>query len=155
MFDKNFHDPEITLVGKCHTCNEQILYGLEFCPKCGIKIVHEDMEISVVNNFLLTQAVSSANSIRTLNVGVHFFLGTSILRFLIDYSFWFDVVTSLTWFIPLFVIMRWFLRHGRWESNDVEYLTSRKEMKKSFWLWLAAHAVNCLLIGMDGWDRIE
>jgi hypothetical protein len=154
MFDRNFLDPEISLVGKCHTCNEQILYVQEFCPQCGIKIDHEDMAPSVVNNFLITQAISSANTIRTLNIGVHLFLGVSVLRLMIDFPLWYDVVTSLSGAIPLIIIPRWFLWHGRWETRDKEYLIARKEMKKSFWLWLAANAVNSVLISMGGRVKI-
>jgi hypothetical protein len=154
MFDRNFLDPEISLVGKCHTCNEQILFEQEFCPQCGIKIDHEDMALSVVNNFLITQAISSANTIRTLNVGVHFFLGASVIRLMIDFPLWYDVVTSLSGALALIIIPRWFRRHGRWVTHDEEYLTARKEMKKSFWLWLAANAVNGVLIGLGGLVQI-
>jgi hypothetical protein len=155
MLDRDFLDPEISLIGKCHTCNEQILFGQEFCPECGIRIDHEDIAPSVVNNFLLTQAVSSANTIRTFDVGVHFCLGTSILRFLIDFPLWFDVVTSLGWVAPFIIIWIWFRRHGNWETRDVEYLTARKGMKKSIWLWLAANTVNGVLIGVGGLVKIE
>jgi hypothetical protein len=154
MFDRNFLDPEISLVGKCHTCNEQILFDLEFCPQCGIKIDHEDMAVSVVNNFLLTQAISSANTIRTLNVAVHFILGVSVIRLMIDFPLWYNVVTSLSGAIPLIIIPRWFRRHGRWETHDKEYLAARKEMKKSFWLWLSANAVNGVFIGFGGLVKI-
>jgi len=154
MFDRNFLDPEISLVGKCHTCNEQILFEHEFCPQCGIKIDHEDMAPSVVNNFLITQAISSANTIRTFDIGVYIFLGASVIRFMIDFPLWYCVVTSLSGAMPLIIILRWFHRHGRWETRDGEYLTARKEMKKSLWLWLAANAVNGVLIGVGGLVKI-
>jgi hypothetical protein len=154
MFDRNFLDPEISLVGKCHTCNEQILFDQEFCPKCGIKIDHEDMAPSVVNNFLITQAISSANTIRTLNVGIYFFSGVSVIRLMIDFPLWYGVVTSLSGAIPLVIIPRWFRRHGIWETHDKEYLAARKEMKKSFWMWLAANAINGVLIGLGGIVKI-
>jgi len=154
MLDRNFLDPEISLVGKCHTCNEQILFEQEFCPQCGIKIDHEDMAVGVVNNFLLTQAVSSANTIRTLDVGAYIFLGASVFRFMFDFPLWFDVVTSLFWVTPMIIIGRWFRRHGNWETRDGEYLTARKAMKKSFWLWLAANAFNGVLIGVGGLVKI-
>ena len=148
MLERNFLDPKISLTGKCHTCNEQILFLQEFCPQCGIKIVHEDMMPSVVNNFLLTQAVSSANSIRTLDAGVYLFLGTSVIRYMSDYPLWFDVATSLFWVVPLIIITRWFRQHGKWETRDGEYLAARTEMKKSFWLWLSANAFNGVVIGI-------
>src|SRR5262249_34390119 len=108
MFDRNFLDPELSLAGKCHTCNEQILFEQEFCPQCGINIDHEHMAVGVVNNFLLTQAVSSANTIRTLDVGAYIFLGASVFRFMLDFPLWFDVVTSLFWVTPMIIIGRWF-----------------------------------------------
>jgi hypothetical protein len=154
MLDRNFLDPEISLIGKCHTCNEQILFGQEFCPQCGIKIDHEDIVPSVVNNFLLTQAISSANTIRTFDVGVYIFLGVSLIRFMIDFPLWYDVVTSLSGVIPMIIIARWLLRHGNWETRDVEYLTARKGMKKSSWLWLAANSVNGAFIGVGGLIKI-
>jgi len=154
MLDRNFLDPEISLVGKCHTCNEQILFEQEFCPQCGIKIDNEDMVVGVVNNFLLTQAVSSANTIRTVDVAAYMFLGVSVFRFMFDFPLWFDVVTSLFWVTPMITIGRWFRRHGNWETRDGEYLTARKAMKKSFWLWLAANAFNSVLIGVGGLVKI-
>jgi hypothetical protein len=154
MLDRNFIDPEISLIGQCHTCNERILFGQERCPQCGIKIDHDDMAPSVVNNFLLTQAVSSANTIRTFDLGVYMFLGTSFSRFIIDFPLWFDVGTSLFWVIPMIIIGMWFRRHGNWETRDREYLDARTGMKKSFWRWLAANALNGVFIGAGGLVKI-
>ncbi|MBO0724688.1 MAG: hypothetical protein J2P52_03730 [Blastocatellia bacterium] len=154
MLDRNLLDPEISLIGKCHTCSEQILFEQEFCPHCGIKIDHDDIAPSVVNNFLLTQAVSSANTIRTFDVAVYIFLGQSLIRFMIDFPLWYDVVTSLFGIIPIIIIGRWFRRHGNWETRDGDYLTARKKLKKSFWLWLAANAFNGALIGVGGLIKI-
>lgn len=146
MEDKNFLDPEVSLSGNCHTCNEPILFAQEHCPYCGIKLDHEDMVPNVINHFLIDQAITSANSVLTFDVGVYIFLGTSLLRFLIGFPMWFSLATSLAWVLPFLIVIKWFRRHGKWDSRDEEYLSKRKQMKHSFWLWLAAHFFNAIII---------
>ncbi|MBS1811646.1 MAG: hypothetical protein JST84_26025 [Acidobacteria bacterium] len=151
LADKNFLDPEIAWAGNCHTCQQLISLAAENCPYCGIKIEMDDIFVSSVNHVLLTQAISSANAIRTYDGGVYIFLAVSVMRFLIDvmsYTFplWFAIATSIVWLAPLFLIGKWYQRHGKWDSDDAEYLFVQKELERSFLLWLVLHLFNGILI---------
>jgi hypothetical protein len=154
MMDKNILDPEITLIAQCHTCNEKIIYGIEKCPYCGIMIDYDDIIPSIVNNFVIAQAISSANTIRTFDMAVIFFLGTSLIRYIIDYPTWIDIVMSALWVMPLIIITRWHFKHGRWESADPDYLLSKKQMKWAFKLWLVANAFNIIVIWVGGLYKV-
>ena len=150
MQDKNFLEPEITLTGECHTCGEPIIYGREHCLNCGIEIDHDELAPSVINHFVITQACSAANSIRTFDVAVFIFLGHAILRAVIqsilNYPLWIDILASAFWVLPVLTITRWFRRHGNWDSQDQDYLFARKEMKSALWLWVAANIINGIVI---------
>lgn len=149
--DKNFLDPEIAWAGNCHTCQQLISLAAENCPHCGIKIEPDDMFVSTVNHVLLTRAISSANAIRTFDGGVYIFLGVSVMRLMFDlmsfpFPLWLEIITSIVWLAPLFLISKWYQWHGKWDSRDAEYLSAHKELKRSFVLWLVVHLFNGVLI---------
>jgi hypothetical protein len=146
MRNNDFLEPEITLVANCHTCGEMVRFGLEKCANCGITLDQEEIFPSVIVNFVITQACSSANSIRTLDVGVLLFLGVSLMRYVIDYPLWFNLIASVFWLGPLVMILRWFHKHGRWNIADQEYEFAKKEMREGLRLWLAAHIFNAIII---------
>jgi len=139
-------EPEITPYGNCPRCREMVLFGSTHCAYCGLELDQEEIFPSVVANFVITQAISSANSIRTLDIGVIFFIGAIIIRRLMDCGLWFDLGTSLFWLAPLWVIVRWYFKHGRWESDDEEYNFAKKEMRAVFLLWAGAHFFNAIVI---------
>jgi hypothetical protein len=149
--DKNFLEPDLSLVGNCHTCQQLISLYAEICPHCGIKIEADDIFVSTINNALLTQAISSANAIRTWNSGTYILLIVGVMRLMFDvmsfpWPLWFEIATSIVWMAPLLLIRKWFQRHGKWDSRDTEYLSAHKEMKRSFLLWVVVHILNGVLI---------
>lgn len=62
-----------------------------------------------------------------------------------------DILSSAVCGMPLVIIIRWYVKHGRWESADPDYLLARKHMKWAFKLWLVANAFNIIvvLVGSD------
>jgi hypothetical protein len=142
----DFLDPPITPYGKCHTCGEKILFGTERCPNCGIEIDYDEVFPSVYNYFVITQAISSANNLRTLDIGVVLLIGVSLIRFVFDYGLWFTLITGMPWLLPLFRIIQWFWRHGNWECSDSEYVEARERMQWSLKLWAAANVFNAIVI---------
>lgn len=153
--DKDFLEPAITLTAQCHTCNEKVVFGMEKCPHCGITIDQDAVVPSVVNHFLITQAVSSANTIRAFNPAVIFFIVSSLARFIADMPTWLDIAMSVFWLTPLLTIILWNTRHGKWDSVDFDYLFSQKEIKGSFRLWLAANVFNAIVIINDGLIKLD
>src|SRR5262245_60021029 len=146
MIKKDFLDPKVTPIANCHTCGEMVQFGLEKCPNCGIVLDQEDIYPSVVVNFIITQAISSANSIRTFDVAVFFSLGVSLLRLGLEMPFWYNVVTCIPWLFPLIIIIRWFFKHGRWPITDGEYELAKKEMRSGFGLWLVVNGFNLIVL---------
>jgi hypothetical protein len=160
MRKNDFLEPDITLVADCHTCGEMVRFGLVRCPTCGMLLDLEEIFPSAVVNFLITQACSSANSIRTFDVAIFFFLGVSASLYLYSLFFnellWFHValnaVLSVVWLLPVTLVGRWFYKHGRWRISDPEYEFAKKEMRAGLKLWLAAHIFNAIVI-YAGWVR--
>ena len=141
-----FLNPSITPFGKCHTCGEKILFGTERCPNCGIEIDHDAVFPSTFNYVVITQAISSANNFRTLDIGVILLIVVSLIRFVFDYGLWFTLITSLPWLLILLRVDHWFRRHGRWDCADPEYLEARERMKWSRRYWAAANFFNVIVI---------
>ncbi len=152
--DKNLLAPEITVTAKCHTCQETILYGLENCPYCEIRLDHEELAVSAINTFVINQAISSANTIKTFDPAAPLFLLLVLLRVLIDLPTWYELVCSVAWLFPLLIISAWFIKHSRWDSNDEDFLAARKAMKSSFKVWLALNVLSLIVfLFSDGWIK--
>lgn len=145
--DNDFLKPKITPIANCHTCGEKVRFGFEKCPGCGIELDQEELFPSVIRNFVLTQAVSSSNSIRTLDPAAALFLGTAVIRYFSpDYPLWLNMATTILWFGPPVLIIRWFYKHGRWEIDDPEYKHARREMWAGLRLWTVSHIFNAIVI---------
>ena len=142
----DFLDPPITPFGNCHTCGETVVFGIRQCPHCGIEIDHDDIFPSVYNYFVIAQAISSANNLRTLDASIVVLIGVSLTSLVFDYGLWFTLITGLTWVIPLIRIIRWFRRHGNWECSDHEYQEARERMRWSLKLWIAASIFSAIVI---------
>lgn len=146
MLDKDFHDPAVTAFAKCYTCGASVRYGLARCPRCEIELDQERLLPSAFNHYVITQAVSAANSIRTYDFAVYFSIGASLIQLFSDTHPLLGTVASVAWLGALGLIIYWFVQHGRWDSDDEDYLRARAEMKKSFLLWLAANFFNLAVI---------
>ncbi|HKX29693.1 MAG TPA: hypothetical protein VJ302_18530 [Blastocatellia bacterium] len=139
-------EPEITLCGNCPGCRELILLGTEKCRYCGLELDQEQLYQSAIRNFVITQAISSANTIRTFDLAVFFFLGCTAILYLGDYGIRFEILATSCWLSPLVLIARWYFKHGRWPTDDEEYQRSKKEMRSGFFLWTATHFLNAMAI---------
>src|SRR5262245_20617839 len=102
--DRNFLDPEITPTAKCHTCGEVILWGIDKCSYCGIELDQQEMFINAVNSFVITQACSSANTIRASDPAAAIFLLSIMTRVIFEWPLWFDIAMSLVWLLPILMI---------------------------------------------------
>ena len=152
--NNNLLTPEITITAQCHTCRETILYGLEDCPYCGIKLDHEELAIGAINTFVINQAISSANTIKTFDPAAPLLLLVILFRALIDLPTWYELICSVVWLFPLLAISGWFVKHGRWDSNDEDFWAAKTAMKSSFKVWLAVNALSFIvLLFSDGWVK--
>lgn len=146
-FDKNILSPDITATARCHACNEVVLYERTQCPYCGVNLDPQKMQASANESHAINQAVSSANTIRTFNPAAFLLLiiwvfsafmsdrpSGSMIRS--DFT-----LTAMAAF-ALGVVIVWFVKHGRWPSAEPDYQDAKKEMRKSFALWLGMNVVN-------------
>jgi len=141
-------NPKITLIADCHTCGEKLLYGQEKCPYCGILLDQEEIFPSVILNFVITQAVSSANTIRTFDFAVLFLLGVGVYNSFLNEEFLLRIqlITSAVYLYPIILILRWFYKYRMLSSSDPDFNFSKKEMRSCLLLWIGAHFLNGLLI---------
>src|SRR5215510_14276859 len=116
--NNDFLTPAITPYADCHTCRELVRLGTVTCPHCGIKLDQEEIFPSAAINFVISQACSAANNIRTLDPAVLIFLGVLLLRYFSAYPLWLNIAISAVWLGPLVIILRWFHKHGRWRISD-------------------------------------
>lgn len=141
-------EPEVTATGNCHSCNELVQLGTPKCPYCGTLLDKQRMLASAKENFRITQAVSSANTIRTFKPAAYLFIIVAIGRLLLDYSVRHNLFISVMWFLPVLTIVGWFFKHGGRNSTDQDYLESRKKMKADLLLWLAINILNWITLAV-------
>jgi len=150
--DKNILNPDITVTARCYACNEVMLYGREQCPYCGIKLDQEKMRISAMHNFVIDQAISSANTIRAFNPAAVLFLIVSMIN---PYLSWtgspirFDFAFTTICISAVLLVGGWLGKHERRQSTEPEYQEAKKAVKKSFNLWLVANIVNIVVLIVD------
>ncbi|MCI0389710.1 MAG: zinc ribbon domain-containing protein [Acidobacteria bacterium] len=154
MKNNNLLEPEITLTANCHNCGEIVTYGQVKCPYCDILLDQEEIFPSVVKNFVITQAVSAANNLRSFDVAVLIFLVVSVYISFFTELLWLHIVFSIVWLIPLLLIGGWFAKHGKWVTPDPDYEFSKKEMRAGLKLWLGAHFFNGVIIYI-GWMKLK
>jgi hypothetical protein len=118
---------------------------LEKCPYCGIEIDYDDILPSIYNRFVITQAISSANNLQTLDAGALIFAVSAALGYFSDLWLWYRLLTIAPAPLFLLICLGWFAKHGRWDSNDPDYLAARQKMKKSLRYWALANVFILLL----------
>ncbi|MGH9800626.1 MAG: hypothetical protein ACRD82_09700, partial [Blastocatellia bacterium] len=86
LIQREILDPEITATGNCQSCNELVQLGTAECPYCGTLLDQQHMLDSAKANFAITQAISSANTIRTFKPAAYLLILIAIGRFATAYS---------------------------------------------------------------------
>lgn len=141
FFHKDVLEPKITVMGNCPSCGEFVRWGLAQCPQCETLLDKEQMLKSAQEHFRITQAVSSANTIRTFRPAAYIFIAIAVGNFLLASR---SIAIWLVCFFPLVAVIRWFFKHGRWYSANEDYLEAKKKMKSDLLLWLALNFLNLI-----------
>jgi hypothetical protein len=151
---KDFLDPKINVFGRCSVCrelvslkyeNNQWVLAKDKCSHCGAILDSDEVLRSAYNNFVITQAISSANNFWASDYALIVFAAQMIIRSFIALPFSLFVFTSFVGVAFLFGVVQWFFKHGRWDTNDEEYLDAKKKMRWSFLLWSSANVLNLIL----------
>ena len=142
--DAPFTNPRVTPFIKCSCCARLIECHSAFCPYCREEIDSRYAELSRLVVVYQTAAVSSANTIKTAELGAALIFVASFI------GFWFTpsliIANLLTPIISVVAVGVWFYRFGRFRLNDDEYLKAWRDMRKSLTLWLALIGVQILAV---------
>lgn len=168
-FENRFLDPSVHLFSKCPNCEKLIpikTKGEEFytedknCQNCGFEFNSYELLQNLAINTIVTQAVSSANSITGFDLAVVIFIPLIIfLLFIfplfapvfvfIKIAFLFNISVN---FLPVIICIRWLLKFGRWQFEDEEFTESKKKVKSTLFLWVVAHIFSMILYLYKFWS---
>ena len=142
--DAPFTNPRVTPFIDCPSCKRLIECNAAFCPYCREEIDPQYAEISKLFNVYQTAAISSANTIKTAEMGAAIVMAASFI------GFWFVptlmIINVLTSVMSIAAIGVWFYRFGRIRLNDEEYRNARRDMRKSLTIWLVLICVQILAV---------
>lgn len=150
MRDFISNNPPVVPFVECPNCRELMEPDVSQCPRCREEIDPEYAFVSAVVVHHNTQAISVAKTISTLDAFIPLALIGTFLIYAID---WYSasrprIPTGLLFWpaIPLFAIIHWYFRYGRFQAGDDEYLEARREMRRSFMFWFVFLIVDVLLL---------
>ncbi len=132
---ENLYEPDTPTI-TCPACGETLLYGVKSCRFCQHAINPVYAKKSVAAQAILTQAIKSANTIRTLRNLLYLQLGLTIVAFLWDPSYLYVVL--IVSIINLFGPIRWLRKYGRGDLDNAEIVKAQKDMKIELYFWLGA-----------------
>lgn len=145
MSESMFKRPAVVPFVECPNCKQLMEYGLKSCPRCREEISADYAFTSAVIVHHNTQAVSSANTIKTAEPGtVIIFFASLIGYFTVSPSMF--IVNLITPTVYLLIILVWFYRYGRFKIGDEEYVRAKRDMWKSLKLWLAVLAAQVIVV---------
>ena len=151
MSESLLKKPAVHPFVECPNCKQLLEYGAESCPRCREEIDAGYAIVSAVVVHHNTQACSLANSIKGFDPFVFIALAGSVFIYAIDmYAYGSLVLFNfiVLWpAIPLLAVLVWFIRFGRFNIGDDEYIRAKREMRGSLLLWLAILAVQFIVIG--------
>jgi hypothetical protein len=152
MTESLLKTPAVYPFVECPNCRQLLELGVEQFPRCREEIDPDYGAVSALVVHHNTQACAVSNSISGFDAFVPLALVGSVLIYVIDYASGSLMLVPfiLIWpIIPLIAIIVWFFRFGRFRIGDDEYLKAKREMRKSFFLWLAIFLVQAL--AMAAW----
>jgi len=144
--------PPVVPFVECPNCKQLMDVAREICPRCCEEISPEYALVSASVVYHNTQACSLANTITSFNAFMPLALIASVGIYLID---WYvsgtpRISLGLLFYsmVPILAILLWYVRYGRFQIGDEEYLRARRELKQSVALWFALLAVQLLLLAV-------
>lgn len=157
--DPELIDPVVHCYARCHWCKAFIPItndetGLVFdsrdCPKCGAEISEDRLISSFAQNFIHTQAITSANKFIALDLAVVPFLACSLLLVFMDFPWWFRISFMLVYHAPIVLAISWMRRYWYYfRFTDEEYINSVRQMKRFLLIWIAANLINWFAIAIQ------
>ena len=133
-----------TPFAECPNCKRLLRAEVRTCPECREEISEEYAMASMWVNYYNTQAVGSANFLKSTEPGVVILLISSAIGFSLGSPSLFvvNLVTPLSIIVGIAV---WFYRFGRFPLGDDEYLSARRKILSTLKLWCALWVFQVLV----------
>lgn len=142
--DAPFTNPLVTPFIQCPGCQRLIECDAVTCPHCCEEIDPQYAAISKAVVVYQTAAVSSANTIKTAEMGAGIAFPASLI------GFWFGppliIVNLVTPILSAAAVALWFYRFGRIRLDDDEYVKAWRDMRNSLTLWLVLMGVQIFAV---------
>ena len=136
MDKDSFSSQPNTLTIICPSCGETLLYGVNECRFCQVVIDEAYKKASVASQTLMTNAVKSANVIRSFRTLFYILIGATVLAFFLDPPY-LEVILFVS-ILNLIGPTRWLRKYGGASLNHAEVLEAKKDMKVDLYLWISA-----------------
>jgi len=136
MEQRLYQEPDVSVFVPCPHCRRLLPYDVQQCSHCCELVDDEDRVSGAVYTVVVTQAVSVANNLVTLDPAVVLFVLLTAFAVL---SGWGQVaaVYILVGAMALHGTGRWLIRYGRFHIAEEEFVAARRRMWQSFAMWLA------------------
>ena len=113
---------------RCPNCNEMINDSMTVCRFCSVPVDPGVAQLIADRQEKANQAYSDASYLRTAAIAMYVFFGLSFIPFL-PFVSWGSLIT---FFVVLFLLVRWQLRYGSLITDDADFKTARR----SWWVSL-------------------
>jgi hypothetical protein len=129
-------------VFRCPSCHEIISLGVSSCRFCSTPIDHRVAQVEAEKLGQITQACAQANQLKHGNAII------PLLLLLQAYLWWTSsmpgIGAKISWISlggPIIVI-GWFVKYGRLQTDDPDFHQAKKAMKLSLMLWIGVVIVQ-------------
>jgi len=143
MAKNSFETQVITATILCPSCSETFLFGDTKCRFCQTTINQRYAQESAQSQVLVTNAVKSANLIRTLRNLLYILLAITVFAFFQDPTYL--QVLLLFSVLNLSGPIGW-LRKYRRASDHPEVVKAAKDMRIELYLWLGGIALQTIAL---------
>jgi len=135
----------VTPFTECPNCRCFLSLRVEKCPDCHELIDEGYAFYSALHVTVISQACSFANSIKYVDLIAFLALGTSIYIYVLSEP-WLFLLVPLMSAVPLFFIILWFSRFGRFKFAEGDFQKAKREMRASLFLWLGILVVQLIAL---------
>ena len=135
----------VTPFTECPNCGRFLSLRVEKCPDCQEVIDEGYAFYSALHVTVITQACSFANSIKYVDLIAILALGTSVYLYILNEP-WLFVLAPFMSAVPLFFIVLWFSRFGRFKFAEDDFQKAKREMRSSLVLWSVIFLVQLIAL---------
>ena len=135
----------VTPFAECPNCGRFLSLRVERCPDCQELIDEGYAFYSALHVTVITQACSFANSIKYVDLIAILALGTSVFVYILNEP-WLFILAPMMSAVPLFFIVLWFSRFGRFRFAEDDFQKAKREMRASLVLWVGILVVQLIAL---------